>query len=651
MLRATNQVDLLKSLRNVKVKAKEEAEKQKGALTERQQLSKIREDHYEGLDFMNPLEIAGMSLHGAALIPHGIGTVGEIMSSIFALLPNFQIGASGFGGSPHVTFTWGSQNLASSAAHMNSFFFQLSSMLNSIGSIIYTLANYERRQEDWNLQIELANKEWDDLAQQILAAQVRIEMADADLKAHDKQISQAKEEADFLESKFTNKELYNWMVTQVSTLYFQTYQMAYDLSKKAEQCFRHELGIRDTNYIQFGYWDSLKKGLLAGERLQKDLRRLEAAYLEQNRREFELTKNISLAQLNPVALIKLKQTGTCEFLVPEVLFDVDHPGHYMRRIKSVSLTIPCVVGPYTSVGAKLTMLENRVRTRTQKKNNKYVYQGIDDERFEHDLIGIQSIATSTGQRDAGLFELIFGDERYLPFEGGGVVSSWRLELPGKWKDDSDNWVEWAQFDYETISDVILHVQYTARNGGDLFKKDVRSEIRESFNKIADILAASDTGLTRIFSAAHEFGPEWHKFMYPSAEATSQKLTLKMNKHLFSFMFQERPLNVSQIRVVMILDNPSIYGDGSPLQITLTHPDSSETTSDLTPDSTIGDQPSLTASTSFTIDNSEQAISITVNESSLATIEPTLRETREGKSRLNPSEIKDILFELTYTIGS
>lgn len=102
---------------------------------------------------------------------------------------------------------------------------------------------------------------------------------------------------------------------------------------------------------------------------------------------------------------------------------------------------------------------------------------------------------------------------------------------------------------------------------------------------------------------------------------------------------------------MILDNPSVYGDGSPLQITLTHPDSSETTNDLTPDSTIGDQPSLTAPKSFTIDNSEQAISITVNESSVATIEPTLRETREGKSRLNPSEIKDTLFELTYTIGS
>ena len=35
-------------------------------------------------------------------------------------------------------------------------------------------------------------------------------------------------------------------------------------------------GLADSSYINFGYWDSLKKGLLAGEKLQYDLRRLEA---------------------------------------------------------------------------------------------------------------------------------------------------------------------------------------------------------------------------------------------------------------------------------------------------------------------------------------------------------------------------------------
>ena len=37
----------------------------------------------------------------------------------------------------------------------------------------------------------------------------------------------------------------------------------------------------------------------------------------------------------------------------EVLFDLDYPGHYLRRLKSVGLTIPCVTGPYTGVSCTL----------------------------------------------------------------------------------------------------------------------------------------------------------------------------------------------------------------------------------------------------------------------------------------------------------
>src|SRR5207237_6075026 len=105
----------------------------------------------------------------------------------------------------------------------------------------------------------------------------------------------------------------------------------------------------------------LKKGLLAGERLYLDLKRLEAAYMDQNKREFEITKHISLVLHDPMALIALKETGTCLVTLPEALFDMDYPGHYMRRIKGVTLTIPCVTGPSTSVNCTLTLLSNNIR--------------------------------------------------------------------------------------------------------------------------------------------------------------------------------------------------------------------------------------------------------------------------------------------------
>ena len=41
------------------------------------------------------------------------------------------------------------------------------------------------------------------------------------------------------------------------------------------------------------------------------------AYHENNKREYELTKHVSLRQLNPLALLALKATGTCEVTIPE----------------------------------------------------------------------------------------------------------------------------------------------------------------------------------------------------------------------------------------------------------------------------------------------------------------------------------------------
>ena len=67
-----------------------------------------------------------------------------------------------------------------------------------------------------------------------------------------------------LRTKYTNEDLYSWMITQVASLYYQAYKLAYDLACRAERCYRFELGVASSSFIQFGYWDSLRKGLLAG---------------------------------------------------------------------------------------------------------------------------------------------------------------------------------------------------------------------------------------------------------------------------------------------------------------------------------------------------------------------------------------------------
>src|SRR3989442_6281470 len=92
-----------------------------------------------------------------------------------------------------------------------------------------------------------------------------------------------------------------------------------------------------------------------------DLKRNELAYHEKHKRELELTRHVSLRQLDPLALLTLKATGVCTVTIPEWLYDRDCPGHYMRRIKSVALSLPSVVGPYTSVHCALSLLKSSLR--------------------------------------------------------------------------------------------------------------------------------------------------------------------------------------------------------------------------------------------------------------------------------------------------
>jgi hypothetical protein len=73
---------------------------------------------------------------------------------------------------------------------------------------------------------------------------------------------------------------------------------------------------------------------MAGERLELALRRMEHAYTKQNCREYELTKHLSLRHDFPLAFLQLKAGGVCEVDIPEWMFDLDYPSHYMRRIKT-----------------------------------------------------------------------------------------------------------------------------------------------------------------------------------------------------------------------------------------------------------------------------------------------------------------------------
>ncbi|HKG47851.1 MAG TPA: hypothetical protein VKB02_14035, partial [Pyrinomonadaceae bacterium] len=393
------------------------------------------------------------------------------------------------------------------------------------------MGGHQRRFDDWKLQERLASKELEQIEKQIAAADIRKAIAEKDLRNHDLQVQSTTEIDEFMRSKFTNRELYDWMVGQISGIYFQSYQLAYDVAKRAERAYRYELGLRESSFIQFGYWDSLKKGLLAGERLSYDLKRMEVAYLDQNRREYEIVKHISLLSIDPVSLVKLKQTGECFVMLPETLFDVDYAGHYMRRIKSVGITVPAVAGPYSGINCTLTLQSSTIRhANTLANGGKYGRQA-DDPRFVDSAGTVQSIVTSGAQNDSGMFETNLRDERYLPFEGQGAISTWRIEMPKNFK----------SFDYNTISDVVLHLRYTAREGGSQLKTQAEQELQAALNDFVRI--EGKRGLTQMFSLRHEFSTEWARFLNAPL-GTTQSLTMPVTKERFPFLFQGKTIAIS-----------------------------------------------------------------------------------------------------------
>jgi hypothetical protein len=396
-------------------------------------------------------------------------------------MPDLNVGGLGnVGGGPEVSMSVaGGSKFAAVLSHIASSVQIDAGITRNQANQIQTLAGYERRFAEWKLQAELANTEIDSIEKQIVSMEIRIQMAEKEVTNLERQIEQMDEVYEFMTDRFTNQELYSWMVTQLGQLHASFFKLSVKLAKRAEMCYRFELGLTDSDasFIKNDYWDGLRKGLLAGDHLLYDLRAMESAYHEKNKRELEINRAVPLSLIDAEALLKLQTDGNCQFDLPEVLFDLDFPGQTYRRIRGVRLEIHCNASSGQGVNAKLSLLSNRIRKNPLTDN----YDQTGD--YLPSRIGITTIASSQAEAYAGVFNFDFRDERYLPFEGAGVDSTWRLELPS----------DFRQFDYESISDVILHVSYTARNGSAV--GEVKQKIVNSWGirKSAIRLSAIDSG--------------------------------------------------------------------------------------------------------------------------------------------------------------
>jgi hypothetical protein len=471
------------------------------------QATTSRRDYYQDL-ISNGL-LASEQLHIAMLVLTGVlSTTGSIMrglGSIAYLVPN--------AGSPFA-MTYGGREIGASLTAAASVFDALANISNSVGSCSLTMAGYERREQEWQQQLNQANFDIDQVTCQIESMKLQLENTRQQLTINQVEIDNAVSIENFLKSKFTNQELYEWMVGRISAVFREAYRLALEVAMSAQQAYQFELNSNE-QFINFEYWNSTYNGLLSGDQLMLNLSQMERSYYQKNTRKLEIVKTISLLALDPKALLDLKSKGKCQFRFDELLFDDDYPGHYARQVKSVSITIPAVIGPYQDFKATLTQLGSQILIKPDIDGVAYLlgqgHKTPDTSVLRSNWRANQKVAISRGIDDDGLFALNFNDERYLPFEGTGAVSSWILEIP-KFSN---------RINYDSISDIIINLKYTASDGGESFAAFVRN-----------MVTAIPYKGTRAFNLGTEFSNAWYAFMHPAKDAVKQNFDIMIERSYF-----------------------------------------------------------------------------------------------------------------------
>lgn len=344
-------------------------------------------------------------------------------------------------------------------------------------------AYYYRRDQEWAHLESQANSELMVIEEQLKSHHHTLLAAKASLAQTKKANENAQEIYAFYKTRATNVELYRWLLSQMATLYFQAYDAVVALCLSAEASFQYEMGDFDTRVIRPNVWMDNRHGLSAGQSMQLDLLRMERMFLERNERRLELTKTISLRQLFEQGKYALAtpwesvigelKKGKLDFEFSQRMFDSDYPGHYCRQITSLSLSFPAVLGPYQDVRATLTQISSATVLKANIDSLDYFYGAEENPMPPLDVLlnprSHQQVGVSHGVEDSGMHQVNFGDERYLPFEGTGAVSQWRLAFPRSTSVDQNKLIS-------SLTDIIVHVRYLAKAGGTAYTEAVLDKL-------------------------------------------------------------------------------------------------------------------------------------------------------------------------------
>ena len=366
-------------------------------------------------------------------------------------------------------------------------------------------AEIDRRYQEWDFERQAATYELDTLDEEIRAQTLQIDAEKTALKEVLDRHELMKKEYIFMTTGFAIGPTYVWMIAHLSNIYAAAYDAVYALCEAANAAFDFETDLRGTRYIWPSAWLDAWRGMLAGEQFERQLLQMHANFLQCNERRMLIELEVSLAMLlgkgDPAEGLKKiieslnSETPSLSFELTPALFDDDYPGHYLRRIKhiSIALSFPDNLIPMAGAAAAvLTQKRSTILIFPDAEGVTWLYATTDERKTlgePHslwiDLLPGQCAAVSaaTGNTDitthqSVLGRILFDDDRRLAFEGTGAISSWTLEFTGRLEALLD--VLWGPKQAGQrpktwrLEDIKVRLHYTAAPGPEDFVTKVKT---------------------------------------------------------------------------------------------------------------------------------------------------------------------------------
>lgn len=415
-------------------------------------------------------------------------------------------------------------------------------------------ASQARREQDWNFQKTLATQDIKIGDQQVKNAQDRVRVADQDRNISELQVQFAEDTIDFLNNKFTNADLYDWMSGVLENIYSYFLQEATNVAKIAQNQLAFERQELPAGIIQDNYWETPtdnyaiqtpganapdRRGLTGSARLLQDITRLDQYAFENEKRKLQISRTFSLASLSPMEFQQFKETGVITFDTLMEYFDRDFPGHYLRLIKKVKTNVIALIPP--SAGIKATLTSSGI---SHTVIGGSVFQDVIIRRTP------EMVALSAASDATGVFELQAQDQKLLnPFEGSGVHTRWEFKMP---KDSN-------MFDYNSIADVLITIEYTAIHSYD-YEQQVLRRLGRDFT--AD----------RAFSFRTEFADAFYALNHPDEFDEDNRMKVDLDIRDFDFPANITDVVSDQLKFYFVVENSDPTEDlfvDDPFDVTVT----------------------------------------------------------------------------------